>query len=197
MTSTVRLATLSGMKLSQLIRRDNSFLLLIDIQERLAPAIDQGRAVIDQNQWLLKIASELSVPVVVTEQYPKGLGHTVADLSALLEEALVLEKTHFSAFAEPAIAERLQNLQRKQVVITGTEAHVCVLQTAIDMQAAGFQVFIVEGAVGSRREQDKKLALERMRQAGCVIVSSEMVAFEWLHKSATDEFRRISKQYIR
>lgn len=185
------------MKHADLIRRDSSFLLLIDIQERLAPAIDQVELVIRRNRWLLQVASELKVPVTITEQYPQGLGPTVAGLQKFTASADVLEKTHFSALAEPGIAEQLRSLKRPQVVITGTEAHVCVLQTAIDMQRDGFQVFIVQDAVGSRTEKNKTLALERMRQAGCVIVSSEMVAFEWLHKSATDEFRRISKNYLR
>lgn len=180
-----------------LIRRNASFVLLIDVQERLAPAIHDGSAVVARNKWLLQIASELTVPVVVTEQYPQGLGHTVPELSGLLQLAQVLTKTHFSAFAEPAISTYLQSLNRPQVVVTGTEAHVCVLQTALELQSAGFQVFIVADAVGSRSVEDKQLALERVRQAGCIVVSSEMVVFEWLHKSATDEFRRISKAYLR
>lgn len=185
------------MKLSQVIQRSASFVLLIDIQERLAPAISQGDDVIARNAWLLQIANELQVPVVVTEQYPKGLGATVETLQPLLTHATWIEKTHFSALAEPQIQTQLQGLQRPQVIVTGTEAHVCVLQTALDLQAAGFQLFIVADAVGSRVQDNKALALQRLRDAGCIIVSSEMVAFEWLHKSGTDEFRHISKTFIR
>lgn len=185
------------MKHSALIHRGTSFVLLIDIQERLAPAIEQGEEVIDRNHWLLSIANELSVPVVATEQYPKGLGHTVPALQPALVHALVMQKTHFSAFAEADIADKLKNLNRPQVILTGTETHVCVLQTALDMQSAGFQVFVVADAVGSRLAASKALALQRMRDAGCIVVSGEMVAFEWLQQSATDEFRHISKTYIR
>ena len=185
------------MKHSALIQRGTSFVLMIDIQKRLAPAIDRGDAIIKRNQWLLEVANELSVPVLATEQYPKGLGHTVDELQAALSHAIVLEKTHFSAVAESTIAAKLKGLNRPQVIVTGTETHVCVLQTAIDMQGAGFQVFVVADAVGSRTAENKALALQRMRDAGCVVVSSEMVAFEWLQQSATDEFRHISKTYIR
>lgn len=185
------------MKHSQIIQRSTSFLLLIDIQERLAPAISQGDDVIERNAWLLQIAKELQVPVVVTEQYPKGLGSTVAALQPFLTQATWVEKTHFSVLAEPHVQAQLQGLQRPQVIVTGTEAHVCVLQSALQLQAVGFQVFIVADAVGSRVNDNKILALQRLRDAGCVIVSSEMVAFEWLHKSGTDEFRHISKTYIR
>lgn len=185
------------MKHSALIQRGTSFVLLVDIQTRLAPAIDQGAAIIERNQWLLEIANELSVPIVVTEQYPQGLGHTVESLQPAIAQALVLEKTYFSAFAEQEIASKLKSFNRPQVIMTGTEAHVCVLQTALDMQSAGFQVFVVADAVGSRLHSNKDLALQRMRDAGCVVVSSEMVAFEWLHQSVTDEFRHISKTYLR
>lgn len=185
------------MKHAALINRHSSFLLLIDIQQRLAPAIADSQAIVERNSWLLQVAAELKVPTIVTEQYPQGLGHTVSELTELVKKAEVMEKTHFSAFAESHIAACLKALKRPQVILTGTETHVCVLQTALDMQAAGFQIFVVADAVGSRSLTNKELALQRMRDAGCVVVSSEMVAFEWLQQSATDEFRHISKTYIR
>lgn len=185
------------MQPTQIIQRNSSFLLLIDIQERLAPAIDQGTALIACNAWILQIANQLGVPVVVSEQYPQGLGTTVAALQKHLTEATFIQKTHFGLLAEDAICAQLNTLQRAQVIVTGTEAHVCVLQSSLQLLAAGFQVFVVEDAVGSRVNRNKVLALQRMRDAGCVVVSSEMVAFEWLHKSATDEFRHISKTYLR
>lgn len=185
------------MKHSATIQRSGSFVLLIDVQEKLAPAIDQSETIVDRTQWLLNIAHELSVPVVVTEQYPQGLGPTVNTLLPQLKAATVLQKLHFSAFQDAAIADYLRQLNRPQVLLCGTETHVCVLQTALDMQAAGFQVFVVADAAGSRSAADKALALERMRQAGCSIVSAEMAAFEWLHRCATDEFRHISKTYLR
>lgn len=185
------------MKHSATIQRAISFVLLIDVQQKLAPAIDQSEQVVKRNQWLLDIANDMTLPVVITEQYPQGLGATVEQLRPQSKSAVVLQKLHFSAFQDPAIAEHLKQLNRPQVILCGTETHVCVLQTALDMQAAGFQVFIVADAVGSRNASDKDLALTRMRQAGCSIVSAEMVVFEWLHRCATDEFRYISKTYLR
>lgn len=185
------------MKHSATIQRNSSFVLVIDIQQKLAPAIDQSIALIERNQWLLNIANSMAMPVLVTEQYPQGLGTTVHELQPQIKEAKVMHKLHFSAYQETTIAEHVKQLNRPQVVLCGTEAHVCVLQTALDLQAAGFQVFVVADAVGSRNVNDKALALERMRQAGCSIVSAEMVAFEWLHRCATDEFRHISKTYLR
>ncbi|MGX5915241.1 hydrolase [Aliidiomarina sp. Khilg15.8] len=185
------------MKHSATIQRASSFVLVIDIQEKLAPAIDQSEAIVERNQWLINIANDLAVPVVVTEQYPQGLGHTVAALQPQIKHADLLQKLHFSAFQDADGADHMKQLNRPQVVITGTETHVCVLQTALDLQGAGFQVFVVADAVGSRAPDNKALALDRMRQAGCSIVSSEMVAFEWLHRCATDEFRNISKTYLR
>lgn len=189
--------TMKTEKETMLIKRQHSFLLVIDIQARLAPAIEHGPEVIERNRWLLDIATEMSIPTVIAEQYPKGLGHTVEELRASIKAAQVMEKTHFSAFADADLAASIQALKRPQVILTGTEAHVCVLQTALDLVAAGFQVFVVADAIGSRHVHNRELALQRMRYAGCQIVSSEMVAYEWLHRSATDEFRHISKTYLR
>ncbi|MCL5050827.1 hydrolase [Aliidiomarina maris] len=185
------------MRLNSLIQRDQSVLCVVDVQQRLAPAIVNVAALIERHQWLLAIANQLLVPVVYTEQYPQGLGPTVNELNGLLASAQKLEKTHFSAYAEQHVREYFSQTKRQQIVLTGTETHVCVLQTALDMQAQGFKVFVVEDAVGSRRESDKRLALQRLRDNGCQIVSSEMVAFEWLHRSATDEFKHISRNFLR
>lgn len=180
-----------------LIQRDNSLLLIIDVQERLLPAIDNYSAVVEAHRWLLSVAVELNVACLVTEQYPQGIGHTAQALQPYLDKVPVAEKTHFSAMQEPACREAIAARQKKQLVIIGTEAHVCVLQTALDAIVSDYQVFVVADAVGSRHPDDKALALQRMEQAGCTIVSREMVAFEWLGRSATDEFRHISKTYLR
>lgn len=179
-----------------LIKAEQSLLLLIDLQERLAPAIDDVAAVLRHNRWLVEIAQHLAVPVGATVQYPAGLGPMVGELTALIPPGRVVEKMHFSAVADGCLAG-LPDFERRQIVLTGTETHVCVLQTALDLLALGKEVFVVAEAVGSRRPSDKELGLERLRQAGCRIVSREMVAFEWLHKAGTDVFRRISREYLR
>lgn len=180
-----------------LLQANDSVVLLIDIQQRLAPAIANSQAVTDAAAWVLELAPQFNIPVLVTEQYPKGLGHTVPDLAALVSPEHIIEKIHFSAFQEVAVSQRLNRLQRHQVVVMGTETHVCVLQTVLDLISANYQVFVVEEAVGSRHFNNKTLALSRMQQAGAQIISKEMLAFEWLHKAGTDLFRHISQGWIR
>lgn len=179
-----------------LIRPDRSTLLLIDLQERLAPAIDQVAQVLEASAWLTRVAQRLAVPVICTEQYPKGLGPTSPVIRGLLPDECVVEKMHFSAVAEGNLF-RAAGGDRAQFIVAGTEAHVCVQQTVLDLIAAGRRVFVVEEAVGSRRSTDKALALERMRRHGADIVSREMVAFEWLQQAGTDLFREISREFIR
>jgi nicotinamidase-related amidase len=179
-----------------LIKAEQSLLLLIDLQERLAPAIADIDAVLQNNVWLVEVARRLEVPVAATVQYPAGLGPTVPDLAARLPAESVVEKIHFSAVADGCL-EGLPAFARRQVVLTGTEAHVCVLQTALGLLALGKEVFVVAEAVGSRRPADRELALERLRQEGCRIVSREMVAFEWLHRAGTETFRQISREFLR
>jgi len=174
----------------------NSVLLIIDLQERLLPAIDQGNTVIDHTVWLIGVARQLHIPVILTEQYPQGLGPSAPAIAALVTPDERLEKTHFSAVAEGNLLSHAAG-NRKQWVVCGTESHVCVQQTVLDLLAAGRQVSVVEEAVGSRQPRDKSLALTRMRQRGADIVSREMVAFEWLHQSNTPQFRAVLKEFIR
>jgi nicotinamidase-related amidase len=178
------------------IQREQSLLLAIDLQARLAPAIDGIDAVTAHSEWLLRLAQAMSVPAVLTEQYPAGLGPTLPQIVALVPDAHRLEKLCFSALPDSGI-EALPAFARPQVVLIGIETQVCVLQTALDLRARGKQVFVVAEAVGSRRAADRALGLERMRQEGCRIVSREMVAFEWLQRAGSDEFRQISKAFLR
>ncbi len=179
-----------------LLRADQSLLLVIDLQARLAPAIDDIDAVLAHSAWLLGVAARLSVPALATEQYPAGLGRTVPSIAALLAPDATLEKIHFSALPDSGLRDH-PAYARPQVVLIGTETHVCVLQTALDLRAAGKDVAVVAEATGSRRAADRVLGLERMRQAGCQIVSREMVAFEWLGRAGTDLFRSISRDFLR
>lgn len=180
-----------------LLNASRSFLLVIDIQSRLAPVIHQGASIINHTCWLMQIARELQVPIRVTEQYPRGIGSSVAPIKELFQPEELIQKMHFGALFEPEIKANLATLERKQVVVTGTEAHVCVLQTVIGLIEAGYEVYLVEEALGSRKPQDKLLALQRMQQLGAQVVSREMVAFEWLHKAGTDTFRKLVQNYIK
>jgi nicotinamidase-related amidase len=176
---------------------ETSCLVVVDVQERLAPAVAGGERVIENAGWLIKIAREVAVPLLVTEQYPKGLGHTVQALRSLLVDDEVMEKVHFSFMDSDPIRRQLASLGRRQIVVVGTEAHVCVLQSALGLLSEGYEVFVVADAVSSRRPADAEVALQRLRDEGVRVVTREMVAFEWMNRAGTDTFRRISKKYIR
>lgn len=180
-----------------LIQREQSALLLIDVQQRLLPAMSEPEQVVDNCAWLLRLAARLELPVLMSEQYPRGLGHTDPRLLELAPPGAVIEKLHFSCAAEPGCLERIDVLNRPQWVLAGIESHVCVLQTALGLHALGKEVYVVAEAVSSRRASDKQLALDRLRQAGVRIVSREMVGFEWLHKAGDDLFREISREFLR
>lgn len=175
---------------------NRSILLIIDLQERLLPAIEYADSVVAHTAWLLGIARELDVPVLVTEHYRQGVGATTDKIGHLIRPDERIDKIHFSAVAEGNLLSH-PAAQRKQWVVCGTESHVCVQQTVLDLLAAGRDVAVVDDAVGSRKASDKALALARMRQFGAQIVSREMVAFEWLHRAGTDVFRTVLKNYIR
>lgn len=178
------------------IQAQESVLLVVDLQTRLLPAIHAGEAILNNASWLVDVAQALDIPVLATEQYPQGLGLTEANLRARFPEEVIIEKIHFSAVSEGKLLKH-PAAQHQQWVVVGTEAHVCVQQTVLDLLAQGLQVFVVEEAVGSRKPQDKILALERMRQNGAEIVSREMVAFEWLGQANTPVFREVLKRFLR
>jgi nicotinamidase-related amidase len=180
-----------------LVHKDRSVLLVIDLQQKLTPAIHQVERVLNAACWVLQVANTLQIPILMTEQYPKGLGHTVSEIATLVPAHSIQEKIHFSAWREAGIQQQLRQFKKQQIVLIGTEAHVCVLQTAMDLIGAGFSVFVVEEAVGSRTQTNKALALQRLHQAGAQIISQEMLAFEWLERAGTDQFREISRGWLR
>ena len=169
--------------------------VLTDVQERLFGAMDAERRddMVRNLKILLPAARRLGVPVVVTEQYPKGLGHTLPELRVLLDDAPALAKTAFSACGASGFAERLRELDAAPVILTGIEAHVCVLLTALDLLGRGVGVSIVADAVCSRRAASMELGLAQARQAGAVITSTETVVFQLLGSSDSDAFREVSK----
>lgn len=175
-----------------------SFLLIVDVQERLMPAVHGNEQVVANVARLLGVARELGVPVRASEQYPKGLGRMLAPLREALPAEAIMEKIHFSCARAPNCRRLLASLEeRSQVIIAGVEAHVCVLQSAIGLQEEGRDVFVVADAVGSRNSRDAQLALERLRAGGVSVVSLEMVVFEWLQQAGTSEFKRVRRQYLR
>lgn len=178
-----------------LIHPDKSCLLVIDIQEKLLPAVQEPEAIERATIDLIEIADKMGVPILCSEQYPQGLGGTVAKVRASLpKSAKLMQKLSFSCVAEASCNEIINSIKHNQIIICGMETHVCVLQTAIQLRQQGREVYVVADAVSSRRPQDKEYALARLTQAGVHIVTREMVIFEWLQKAGNDRFREISKR---
>lgn len=172
-----------------LMNAEQSTLVLIDLQKKLMPAISHGNLVVSESVRLARIARLMEVPVIATEQIPEKLGHNDDEIAALAGQTL--SKVHFDACGG-GLVEAIPN-NRKQVIIGGCEAHVCLLQTALSLLAAGFGVWVVENATGSRHDNDRDAALERLQQAGATIVTVEMVAFEWMQHCEHPHFREIQK----
>lgn len=176
-----------------LIDANKSALLVVDVQEKLMPAMAEPDRVVENCAVLMKAAGRLNIPVVVSEQYPKGLGNTVPALAELAPPGSVLPKLHFSCVADPTIAAVLAAYEREQVLVVGVESHVCVLQTALDLKAAGTRCIVVADATSSRTTGNKDVALARLREAGVEIATTEMVLFEWLRLAGTPEFKELSR----
>ncbi|HEV2933870.1 MAG TPA: isochorismatase family protein [Streptosporangiaceae bacterium] len=173
-----------------LLTAESAVVLLIDLQERLVPAIHDGEVVVSRAVRLAEAARLLDVPIRATEQYPVGLGSTVAPLAEYPQA--VLAKTAFSATADPGF-HGLMPAGVSQIVVAGCEAHVCVLQTVLSLLPSGHRVLLVADAVGSRDPADRTAAIDRARQHGAEIVTSEMVLFEWLRDSQHPKFREVQK----
>lgn len=175
-----------------LCRAPHSQLLVVDIQERLASAMGEAdRARVCRTAaGLVQAAATLGIPVTVTEQYPQGIGPTEAAVKAPLPDtARLLEKTTFSCCGDARIMDHLQGLQRPQVVLCGMETHVCILQTALGLLQADFEVFVVQDGVCSRDAEHRRNALERLARAGIIVSNYESVLFEWLGDSRHPRFR--------
>ena len=177
-----------------LCRVQDSQLVVVDIQERLLAAMPEKprQQLLKNTAILIDAAQRLDVPIHQTEQYPQGLGATTGDLTAKLQAVPVAEKTCFSCCGAKGFESRLGDAG-KQIILTGIETHVCVLQTAIDLRSRGFQVFVVEDATCSRNKHHHRNALARMSQTGIVITNSESLIFEWLRDARHEHFKAVSK----
>lgn len=172
------------------LKVEDTALLVVDLQEKLLPKIINSDDVARNATFMVKAAKTLGVPVLATEQYPKGLGATVEPLRSLIEK--VWEKQSFSAVREGGVLDFLKSDARIKVVLVGIEAHICVMQTVLDLLNQGFHVFICVDAVSSRYAIDVKIALKRMQQAGAVLVTSETCVYELLETAANPVFKEIS-----
>lgn len=171
-----------------LIHAENSHLVLVDFQARLMPAIAEGAQVVENARRLAEAAKCLDVPVLLTEQHPKGLGPTVAELVAY---GPIVAKMAFGACAEPAFLAALHS--GRDIVLAGCEAHVCVLQTVLGLLTAGRRVYVVADAIGARSAASKQAAIARMQAHGADIVTTEMAIFEWLRDARHPQFQTVRK----
>lgn len=182
------------MSIASLCTRGLSQFAVVDVQEKLCGVMEPQalQDMVKNCSILLQAAQLLEIPVLHTEQYPKGLGPTLTALGAWLKPEAAVEKTCFSCCDESTFRARLHR-DRSQIILAGMEAHICILQTALQLQESGRQVFVVEDAVLSRRDANKQNALTRLRQAGVIVTNTESVVFEWLKVAEGDAFKQISK----
>jgi len=171
-----------------------SQLVVIDIQEKLAAAMksEVREQVLRNTAILCEAANALGIPIVRTEQYPKGLGPTEAAIAEYLEQPAI-EKTCFSCYNAPDFVEQLRQNAQRQILLTGMESHVCVLQTAAQLTEHGYQVFVVQDAICSRHKAHHKNALQRLRHAGIQVIMTESALFEWLRDARHEQFKALTK----
>jgi len=176
------------------IRSFSSALLVIDIQEKLFNVMEEQHkpSLIKNNSILIKTARVFDMPVIVSEHYPKGLGPTIPELRVLVKDAPVIEKICFSCLNDEPVRKVIEATGKKNIIVTGIETHVCVLQTVLDLITAGFNPIVAVDAVLSRNASDRIAAIEAMRDAGAVIYPTETIAFMLLEKAGTSEFKQLS-----
>lgn len=181
-----------------LMDKNNSILLVIDVQENLTPVQESPREVINGCTTLLEVAGELNIPCVIAEQDHKVFGQTMIDLRRVLKkDTKYYEKDTFSSYKNDTIRKVVEDSGRKQIIVAGLEVHLCVLQTAIDFHNAGYEVFVVTDACSSRSNFQNALGLQRLAKNGIDIVSREMVLFEWLDRSGSELFDELWERRLR
>jgi len=171
-----------------------SQLIVVDMQIRLAEAMiaEEMQKVVRNTGILIQVATLLDVSTLYTEQYPKGLGTTLAELTPLLSKTSSIEKISFSCCDEPKFNRQLTG-DKPQIILAGMEAHICILQTALGLHQQGKQVFVAEDAIISRDPSHKRNALERLKQTGVIVSNTESIVFEWLRAAEGDAFKQISR----
>jgi len=176
-----------------MLETDNSVLLVIDVQGKLSRMVHQEEKVIDNIQRLIKGMKIFDIPIIVTEQYPEGLGTTISEIAGLLPDTKRLPKISFSCCGDSNILQELKALDRKQVLVSGIESHVCVYQTVVDLVKFGYLVYVVTDAVSSRTEENRRIAFYLMDKAGATLTSTETVLFELLKIARGDKFKAINR----
>jgi len=180
-----------------LMNKENAIVAMIDVQARLLSGVHENEKLVNNCSWLVRLAGLMNVPVIGSEQYPDGLGHTEDGLRELVGPDNIYGKTIFSCIDDLGFEKAFEAHGRKQVVLCGMESQACVMQSAIRLLEKGLEVFVVADAISARNPYDTEIALRRMEQAGARIVTKEMVGFEWLQRSDATEFKAFSKEFLR
>jgi len=180
--------------MSSFLKKEETLLLVVDIQERLCAAMEKGSKAtfIRNSRILMETARAAAMPMVVSEQYPRGLGKTISEIAELMENETALEKLSFSCYRDPALKARIDSFRKNSITICGIETHVCVMQTALDLMSAGYSVTVAGDAVCSRRMADRIASLETMARQGVQVYPTETIAFMIMEKAGTELFKRIS-----
>jgi len=176
-----------------MLQREHTALVVVDVQGKLAQLMHDKAELFANLRRMIQGARILEVPILVTEQYPQGIGPTVAEIADLLTDVESISKTSFSCCGEDAFNVALQGLNRKQILLTGIETHICVHQTALQLIDAGYEVQVVADAVSSRTPNNKKTGLDKMQAAGAVITSTETALFELLRVAEGPQFKAVLK----
>ena len=180
-----------------LMDQENCIVAVIDVQARLLGGVHESEKLVDNCNWLVRLAGLMNVPVIGSEQYPDGLGHTEEKLREVVGPANLYGKTFFACIDDPGFEKAFRSHDRKQVVLCGMESQACVMQSALRLLEKGLEVFVVADAISARNSYDTEVALRRMEQAGARIVTKEMVGFEWLRRSDSVQFKAFSKEFLR
>jgi nicotinamidase-related amidase len=177
-----------------ILNKDNSVLVIVDIQDKLAVVMEQKEKVTKNCLHIIETAKLLGIPMILTEQYPKGLGQTISGIKEALPEYNPLEKVTFDCCKGDGFLQKIASLRKTHIILTGMETHVCVLQTCLGLMGKGYFVHLVSDAVCSRKKDDFKTGRKMMRDAGAVLTCTETVLFQLLEKAGTPEFKAISKR---
>ncbi|MEM2146665.1 MAG: hydrolase [Candidatus Jordarchaeaceae archaeon] len=173
-----------------LASKEETSLIIIDVQEKLFIQISENEKLVEKLIKLIRFAQILEIPIVLTEQYPKGLGQTIPAIKCLLPSLQPIEKMEFSCFGSSKFVDTLSKIKARTLILTGIETHICVMQTAIEGLKNNYKIYVVEDATSSRNLQDKSIAIQRMIHNGATIVSTEMLIYELLRKAGTPQFKK-------
>ena len=176
-----------------ILAKENTAFVIVDMQEKLLPYVIDKEKVVENVQMLIKFADIMSIPIILTEHYPKGLGKTVPEVSEVLKNYAPITKVIFSCCSAKGFLPRLKELGAKRIMIAGIESHICVEQTTLDVMRAGFDVHVIADAISSRTMENKNIGIEKMRQFNAVISSTEMAMYEIMERADTKEFKEVLK----